>query len=717
MKLFPLFSMYFNDNYINIDPDDYNKALNQGQVKVAYGRVMILGPGGVGKSSLQSGLMNIQLPEEANSTQVADIGNFQPGMGGASREASHFLAKSGDATEGYWTPVTDDDEIDELVGLVNLVYSVNSEQSTSTRVFKKAIGAIAALFSKSNANVTGSIDVSIAREIIDKVIKKAKLYPDIKAPESDVFLYVWDCGGQQVFLCILSAFLTPKSMFVLMFDARNHLHDRCISLSHHQGNVTEHVENVTTAELLLQWMSCIHATLTEKSSTTIPPYPRILPIGTHGDDPEVKKNKEAILDRLYDEYKDKSCSYLIPHKGFIIDNTTAGKGDEADPGYKKILKNVHEFTSKNIAKEDTPVTWVLFRKVMKMMPKPYFSIEEVREIAEACRIPADSVPSVLKYYHDLAVFFNYSNIPSIKDIVIADPQWLVRQIAKLLPLKGFEKAGPPHLWKIFREKGILIEALYTEVLKSPEGDEKATTITPQAIVDLLEHFLILSPVNKSTVETIEGKQYFVPSILPSVTEDHTPATPAKSVKKAASLHVIFPNVNYLPPGYFIRLVTALSLEQDLFYLAFGHGIYRNKVSFVVGESGSQIDILTLSEHKDSVQIDLTRNTARKSGDPIFSSVCQKVLTTIQSGEKIGKWFPNIKTSFAFSCDKCDVSPEHFVPIKPECTTESHVRCQEDELYPLNEDHKYWLKEGELVIYHNFANGQVSFSYLSFYILL
>ena len=291
------------------------------------------------------------------------------------------------------------------------------------------------------------------------------------------------------------------------------------------------------------------------------------------------------------------------------------------------------------------------------------------------------------------MFFHYSNIFSLKHLVIADPQWLVRQIAKLLPLEGFEElAGSPHLWKVFREKGILVEALYTEVLKSPEGDEKATTITPQAIVDLLEHFLILSPVNtQSKVHTFKGKEYFVPSVLPTVTEDHTSAIPTQSVKKAASLHVIFPNVNYLPPGYFIRLVTALSLKQD-FYLAFGHGIYRNKVSFVVGRSDSQIDTLTLTEHKYSVQMDLTRDAPRKSGDPIFSSVCQDVLTTIQTGSiEICEWFPHIETSFAFICDKCDVSPKHFVPIKPECTTESQVRCQGDVLYPLNEDHKYWLK--------------------------
>ena len=655
---------------------------------------MILGPGGVGKSSLQSGLMNKQLPEKANSTQVAEINTFQPGMG-AYREASSLVARSGGIAEGYWTHVTEDDEMNELVGLVRLVYNVSSRRITSSRVFQELSTVAANLFGRSNAS---SVNVSAAHKIIAEVIKSAKQYPDIQAPESEVFLYVWDCGGQQVFLSILPAFLTSKSMFFLMFDARYPLHDRFVSLSHHHGIVTEHIEEVSTAELLLQWMSCIHATLTEdEPSTTIPQYPCILPVGTHGDDPEVKKDKDGILEQLYNEYKNKSCAHLIPEKGFIIDNTTAGKGSLEDPSYKMILKRVHNFASKKIAKVDTPVSWVLFRKVMKIISKgqPYFSMKEVEEIAEACMIRRYSVPSVLKFYHDLAVFFHYTNIPSLKHLVIANPQWLVRQIAKLLALKDFEESSaPPHLWEIFRRNGILVEALYTEVLKSPEGDEKSVSLSPQAIVDLLEHFLILAPVDtRSKVHTLKGKEYFVPSVLPPLLslEDHTPATPRESTKKAASLHVIFPSVNYLPPGYFTRLATTLSKEPG-FSLAFGQGIYRNKVSFVMGEPGSQIDTLTISEHKYSVEIEVRREAPRKRGNPLFSEVCLNLIMTIEkSSINICQWLPEIKTAFGFSCDKCENSSKHFVVLNSEFTTESQVRCQRDIIYTFHGNQKFWLK--------------------------
>ena len=93
---------------------DYVQALKEGEVKVAYARIMLIGPGGVGKSSLLHGLMNLPLPHEAYSTQLADTYNLKH----TGREAETFWAKQ---VGGYWVKVTDQDEIDELVHMVKTV--------------------------------------------------------------------------------------------------------------------------------------------------------------------------------------------------------------------------------------------------------------------------------------------------------------------------------------------------------------------------------------------------------------------------------------------------------------------------------------------------------------------------------------------------------------------------------------------------------------------
>ena len=75
----------------------YSEALNEGAVPAAYVRLMFLGAGGSGKSSLLDGLMNIPL-RQAESTALADT-----------RTVSYKWITA-DSTGEAWKPRTDDDE-------------------------------------------------------------------------------------------------------------------------------------------------------------------------------------------------------------------------------------------------------------------------------------------------------------------------------------------------------------------------------------------------------------------------------------------------------------------------------------------------------------------------------------------------------------------------------------------------------------------------------
>ena len=720
---------------------------------MAYAHTVHLGAGGIGR------MMNKPLPAEAdiNSTQMVDLSTFKLGQGGTSRDVN-------------WVTVTEYDETNELIGLVR---SLKRRETESSRVMKWIQAGIDLVASHTNQK-------SEAQKIIKEIIELAKQNPEIQAPKSEVYLYVWECGGQQVFHRILPSFLTSKSMFFLIFDARKALHEQCLSVSRHQDHATEQVLKQSTVELLLQWMSCIDANKSANESTTeIPEYPRILLVGTHGDDPTVQANKENILQRLYTEYKDKEYAHLVREKGVIIDNTTAGEGENADPGYGKI---VNDFACSNEMKVDTPLTWVLFKKVLCRMAKnkPYFTLEEVIAVAEACTIPKDSVPSVLKFYHNFSVFLHYDKIPSLRSIVIVDPQWLIKQIAKLLAPEHFEKMRESRLWDILRIHGILVEPVYTKIWK----EELDSNFSPQSIVDFLEHLLIVAPVNThGKVHNFNGKEYIILSVRPplpttpqapskesdplsheksSSTHNDAPSDPplhkrspepsdplsckrspsapsdlplhekrssttpnedppshkrnpftqndvpsdspshkrSRSAqpyhRRAAPLYLVFPNIKYTPPRFFNQLAATLSQEQD-YNIAFGRGIYRNRVSFTLGQSGSNIDTLTILECKDSIKIDLVREKPRESCNLIFPDLCQRVIDTIQRcfTDHVSQLFPGIKMAFAFSCDHCKIcspcTPEHMVLLKSNYTTKSCLRCQEDKIYELNKDQKNWLK--------------------------
>ena len=346
------------------------------------------------------------------------------------------------------------------------------------------------------------------------------------APEMEVFLRVWDCGGQPVFLNVLPAFLTARTLFLLMFNAIHDLQSPCLHLSHCHGSSTEQLDEMSTLELILQWIATIHATLIRKqsfldlegaSSDEMKGFPRILPVG---EDSNFNKKKELILKALADMCANKAFTELVLN-GVIVDNTTAGSEESEDPAFQIVRQIASRLATRELA-IDTPITWVLFRKVFDCysQDKPVVPLEEVKELAVACSIPEDAVPNVLAFYHDLSVFFHYTSVPSLASKVIASPQWLIRQMAKILALEGFEEYRNDNLWKLLREDGILVELLYREVLKNEE-------LEAQAIIDLLEHFLVIARIHTSKTSTIvQAKStLFLACYLPFPMEFQTPPVP------------------------------------------------------------------------------------------------------------------------------------------------------------------------------------------------
>lgn len=495
-------------------------------------------------------------------------------------------------------------------------------------------------------------------------------------PATDVYLRIWDCGGQHVFLNLLPAFLTDRTLFLLMFDARHNLNDPCLYLTHKKGKVTRQVEEeVSTLQLIVQWMATIHATLVKKhSSDGLVKFPRVLPVGTHGDDKDVQA-RDDIFDPLTSMCADKAFAHILID-GVIVDNTKAGKSQLEDQNFQKIRRIANDFASTNVAIQ-TPIRWVLFRKVFERYArgKPIVPLQAVKYLSKACLIPDNAFISVLEFYHGLAVFFHYSSIDSLKSKVIANPQWLIVQMAQILAPDENELVKNRHLWELLRQ---LVEPLYQQVLSTQKE------LKPQDIVDLLEHFLIVAEIHTTNKHRHPGREYFVPSMLP-----HCPEKKAtSSAQSVAPLHLIF-STNYRPPGFFTRLAAVLSKNPKY---QVDSKIYRNEVKFVYGS----VDELTITEKKLSVCIQVQRTIPRSDSCPTFISTCHEIFKNLQeSFTQVKLWLPGIDVSFAVLCEnlceKC-TGKEHFIPlpILPIISSNTILRCQQNIPNVLTADQKFWL---------------------------
>ena len=86
-------------------------------------------------------------------------------------------------------------------------------------------------------------------------------------------IHIRDCGGQQVFLDILSAFFTLRAMFIYVFNASKPLKSKYIEPWKHEGQTYPGKEQVLTVlQVMMQWMRLIHASLVVKKESTYKCY-------------------------------------------------------------------------------------------------------------------------------------------------------------------------------------------------------------------------------------------------------------------------------------------------------------------------------------------------------------------------------------------------------------------------------------------------------------
>ena len=414
-----------------------------------------------------------------------------------------------------------------------------------------------------------------------------------------------------MFLEILPAFLTPRTMFLLLFDASKNFRERWQS----RQNVPDgkvlfgEVVNESTCDLLGKWMSTIHGNLFMKDGKEGNPS-SLYCIGTHGD--KLNENEKEILkEQIGSLYEDKEFSDIIQDV-LIVDNTTSGKGREEDPNITKLRGAIKDFLESKFIVKTTPVNWVLFRKVLQKLKQNVITKDYAIAIGAACHIPAGDVPDVLMFYHELGALLYYPHIRGLENKVILSPKWFVDTIGKIFTLKGYQKGwSGSKRWSLLRKKGILVEPLYRDVWENDDD------IDPQEMIELLFHFRLAAPVETEFYAS-RFKHYFLPAVLRGYTGNPHAALPGYKLR-ASPAHITF-STGYVPPGFFTRLATTVATQSNV-QLNYDN-IYRNRI---VLSHGHPFDDIILTDLYFAIQVDVLRYVPESSHPVPFKTVCQDVL--------------------------------------------------------------------------------------------
>ena len=405
----------------------------------------------------------------------------------------------------------------------------------------------------------------------------------------------------------------------------------------------------------------------------------------------------------------------------------------ADSGFAKLQNEVHRFVHDKLTIE-TPVSWVHFRKVLQLRTKkrkPVIQLDEVYSIAEQCHVPRDDVPSALLFYHELGVFLFYPDIKGLESVVILEPQWLVDLFGKLFASwKGQDEYI--NMWNTLTHYGILVERLYEAVLKSCVHEHD---LTPAALLKMLEHFLLAAPIVTADLhdESGKGKEYFVPLMLqhhlsqpPSLTTTLASTvtnffsyltsgdTQPSALKEAAPIQLTFLS-GYVPPGYYVRLVTSLASKQGVIVL-FRPGIYRDQITMDIGDA----DRLTITEHTETVELQYSRQAT--ISEP-FRESCRRLLVILNKCfSEVYQWLPGARAQLAFPCSECAhvaqprvLARVKFCPFTLQQSVSQPLHCQMGHKLLPSHSQEYWLQYEMNAVQLNDAKFEVLLLICQFYL--
>ena len=182
-------------------------------------------------------------------------------------------------------------------------------------------------------------------DYLDQLLKGLDLQTDGTAVEHHMILDLWDFAGQQPYYASYPVFLSPRAVYMLVYDLNKGLNDlaepyfkqgsRRIPLSNRNEE--------TNAENLLSWLVSVSSICSSQSEKAVKDQPHCRPpvfiVGTH-EDKQQKEDIDKIEMQIKREILENSENVIRPI--FSVDNT---KGS-SDRGVSTLQKRMIEVLKK-----------------------------------------------------------------------------------------------------------------------------------------------------------------------------------------------------------------------------------------------------------------------------------------------------------------------------------------------------------------------------------
>ena len=578
--------MYLRINIFNLEnfKELYSQAINNlGSEELQLCKVVFFGPPGVGKSSLCRLL--IKLPKtERDSTGIFDLKLVQFKV---------EVSKDEKECKSVWNIVTLNEEIKRLQDNIKRKL-IDNEWKNLSELQQEVSDKVQ---QEQPSLEDATLPIIEKDKNIHEVVCQKSLNPSSKKEAeyktSNIIIALYDSGGQPEFFDVMPLLNTIPTGNVMIFNL-NEPFDAKISPEVYEkghlvssGNMTDY----TNAELMKTALANIESCVTKQTSLYInnaelDSYSlnnKVLVVGTHLDKyADGKENVEEGLSQIDDDLNKKVLNNST--RDMIFYYKREGKEDrivhpisntECSTEQNKIaqiLRTSIEEMSKSVnSQKRIPNNWLLFQYQIRLLDKPCIALSKCQDIAKKICYVKEDVTVVLKYFHDLGILLNYNELP---DVVFCDPQWLFKQLSKLIRAK-YNKALGADVENGIIKKNFMIKNIYPSLEKDTNNVIKLN--------DLIKLFVSLNIMaklpNNLSHSRHDDEQYFMPALLDVAPQDLSLSEFGKTFYDI--MYVMYKGTLF-PRGMFCCLVTHLTQDQKNFgLLENSQYMYKNMIVFQI----------------------------------------------------------------------------------------------------------------------------------------
>ena len=579
----------------------YTEAMKFGSVKLSIIKCLVLGIAGVGKTCLKRLLLqipqNIDGPRGRVSTGLAD-NPIQALVG----SVSSILASVVEGDTGKWEVL---DEA-KLMKVIASAYQVNASPPVTPppdpTMQQVSINECVRDSTESHSHHVPTTSPPNNLQVNKIASENEPLYdPAIQEIDSliiEVFkskisdwkelnvklVHFIDSGGQPQFLELLPAFVQDLSAILYAVNLSEPLdhHPMIDFYGQDCKPLGEPYQSPSSHNQVLH--QCVRATYTGDV------HPQVFVVGTHRDKEneclEKKKDKDIIIRQIVPP----EC-LVEKNESEVIWDVNGFKPDSNDQGVANHLRQaIVGHCSNDACSPSLPMKWfVLEMQITRSAVRGVLSLSRCRELAQRLGIDELGLEAALQHMVKYNIFLWYHKITELKDVVISDPQVILKIITDLVQCKHnlaelSNDEGIKGIWRSkFKNHAIVSHDLLLNDHFKKHFMEGVFTV---------EHFTALM-CHLFIMVDLKGGDFLMPALVDPIGGKKICWSKSQLVDP---LLICFPN-EIVPCGLFSCLVafllTKCSLVEDKKVPVC---LYRDCVSFKSDESLTQFTIIDSVTH-------------------------------------------------------------------------------------------------------------------------